>query len=206
MKDTPTLRKLSIAISWILHPCLLPLYLVAILFTFTAFAHYPTNVRIYIFWVVFLYTAIIPALSFGMLRTLKHLTDYRIGRYRERILPLLIGTICYILCAITISKIPSAIFIRKMVIAAALCEFFCLLVSLRYKVSLHLTGMGALTAIFIVLNIIGVGEMFPPLLGAILCAGLLASAHLYLGRHNPIQLFVGFGGGFTLAFFALLLL
>ncbi len=206
MKDTPLLRNLAIAISWLLHPCLLPIYLVAVLLAFTAFAHYSGNVRIYIFWVVLLYAAIIPALSFGMLRSLGGMADYRIGRYRQRIVPLLIGAICYVLCAITIAKIPSAIFIRKVMIAAALCEFFCLLISLRYKISQHLTGMGALTAVFIVLNIIGVGRMFAPLLGVILGTGLLASALLYLGRHKPIQLLAGFGSGFILAFIALLLL
>ncbi len=206
MKDTPLLRNLAIAISWILHPYLLPIYLVTLLLVFTAFAHYSANIRIYIFWVVLLYTAIIPALSFGMLRSLRTRIDFRIGRYRQQVLPLLIGAICYILCAITIAKIPSAIFIRKVMIAAALCEFLCLLLSPRYKIDRHLMGMGALTAVFVVLNIIGVGEMFAALLGGILCTGLLASAHLYLGRHNPAQLLIGYSCGFILAFIALLLL
>ncbi len=203
---TPSLRNLSIAISWVLHPCLLPIYLVALLFVFTAFAHYSANIRIYISGVVLLYTIIIPVLSLRMLRSLRTRIDFRIGRYRQQVLPLLIGVICYTLCAVTIAKIPSAIFIRKVMIAAALCQSLCLLISSRYKIDRHLMGMGALTAVFIVLNIIGVGEMFAALLGGILCTGLLASAHLYLGRHNPAQLLVGFVSGFILAFIALLLL
>mgnify|MGYP006896734914 FL=1 len=61
---------------------------------------------------------------------------------RERLLPLLIGAVCYVLCALTLSKIPSAIFLRKFMVAAACCELLCFVVSLRWKISLHLTGMG----------------------------------------------------------------
>ncbi|MFR6634381.1 MAG: hypothetical protein ACLUQ6_05105 [Alistipes onderdonkii] len=47
------------------------------------------------------------------------------------------------LCAITIAKIPSAIFLRKFMIAAACCEVLCFVVSFYWKISLHLTAMGA---------------------------------------------------------------
>ncbi len=198
--------KISHAISWVLHPFLLPLYLLAILLTQTVFAEYATPVKLYLSWVVVLYAILIPVLSLGVLRSLGRISDYRIDNRRERLIPLLIGAICYLLCALTIAKIPSAIFLRKFMLAACCCEAMCLVVSLNWKISLHLTGMGAAVALLVVMNIVGVGNMMIPLMVTILCAGTLASARLYLGCHNPLQVASGFCGGFVVAVLAVLFL
>ena len=180
-------KKIATGISWVLHPFLLPVYLMAVLLTMTAFSHYPPNVKFYLLWVVALYAIVIPLLSLGVLRSLGRISDYRIDDRRERFLPLLVGAVCYVLCAITIAKIPSAIFLRKFMVAAACCEVLCLVVSFYWKISLHLTGMGAVVALLVVMNVVGVGNMLVPLMVAILCAGALASARLYLGCHNGWQ-------------------
>ena len=118
-------KKLSNGISWVLHPFLLPLYLIVVLLTLTVFAHYPANVKFYLLWVVVLYAMIIPLLALGVLRSLGRISDFKVDNRRERLLPLLVGAVCYVLCAITIAKIPSAIFLRKFMIAAACCEVLC---------------------------------------------------------------------------------
>ena len=172
-------KKIATGISWVLHPFLLPVYLMAVLLTMTAFSHYPPNVKFYLLWVVALYAIVIP---------------------------LLVGAVCYVLCAITIAKIPSAIFLRKFMVAAACCEVLCLVVSFYWKISLHLTGMGAVVALLVVMNVVGVGNMLVPLMVAILCAGALASARLYLGCHNGWQVLAGFCGGFAVSVLAVLFL
>ncbi len=199
-------RKLSNTLSWVLHPFLQPVYLMTVLLTMTTFARYTPQMKFYLMWVVALYAIIIPVLTLGVLRSLGRITDFRVDDRRERLLPLLIGTVCYVLCAITFAKIPSAIFLRKFMIAAACCEMLCFVVSLRWKISLHLTGMGAVVALLVVMNIIGVGNMLVPLLIAILCAGALASARLYLGCHNGAQVLAGFCGGFAVSLLAVLFL
>lgn len=199
-------KKIATALSWVLHPFLLPVYLMTVMLTMTTFALYPSNVKFYLLWVVALYAIIIPVLSLGVLRSLGRISDYRIDDRRERLMPLMIGAICYVLCAITIAKIPSAIFLRKFMIAAACCEVLCLVVSLRWKISLHLTGMGAAVALLVVMNVVGVGNMLVPLMVTILGAGALASARLYLGCHNGRQVLAGFCGGFAVSVLAVLFL
>ena len=199
-------NKLSTGLSWALHPFLLPIYLIAVLLTMTAFARYPSNVKFYLLWVVVLYAVIIPVLSLGVLRSLGRISDYRVDDRRERLLPLLVGAVCYVLCAVTVAKIPSAVFLRKFMLAAACCEILCLVVSFRWKISLHLTGMGAVVALLVVMNVVGVGNMMVPLMVAILCAGALASARLYLGCHNGRQVLAGFCGGFAVSVLAVLFL
>jgi len=91
-------------------------------------------------------------------------------------------------------------------LAAACCELLCLGVSFYWKISLHLTGMGAVVALLVVMNVVGVGNMMVPLVAAVLCAGALASARLYLGCHNGRQVLAGFCGGFTVSVLAVLFL
>ena len=198
--------KLSNGISWVLHPFVLPVYMIVLLLTATTFALYPANVKFYLLWVVVLYAVIIPVLALGVLRSLGRISDFRVDDRRERLLPLLVGAVCYVLCAVTISKIPSVVFLRKFMVAAACCEAMCFAVSLRWKISLHLTGMGAAVALLVVMNIAGVGHMLLPLTIALLGAGALASARLYLGCHNGRQVLAGFGGGFVVATLAMLFL
>lgn len=205
MKKTCYTR-LAHGISWLLHPFLQPLYLMTLLLTCTIFAGYPVRMKLYLWGVVILYTMLIPALALGVLRRLGRLSDFRVDKRDERILPLLIGAVCYLLCALTIGKIASAVFLRKFMVAGACCELMCLLVSMRWKISLHLSGMGTLTALLVVLNIIGVGHMIAPLAVAILASGALASARLYLGCHNPLQIAAGYCGGFVVATLAMLFL
>lgn len=199
-------QKLAKTISWALHPFVLPIYVVAVLLTLTVFAYYPANVKLYLVWVVVLYAMLIPVLALGVLRSLGWISDYKVDLRRERIIPLAVGAICYILCALTIAKIPSVDFVRKFMVAAACCELLCLFVSFYWKISLHLTGMGAVVALFVIMNLVGVGNMMIPLMVALLLAGALASARLYLGCHNGAQVLAGFGGGFCIAALALLYL
>lgn len=202
--NNPTYIKLSNGISWVLHPFALPIYTILLLLFCTTFALYPANFKIYILWVVVLYALIIPVLGVLVLRSLGKISDYKINVRNERFWPLLIGAVCYILCAITISKIPSAIFLRKFMIAAASCEIMCLVVSMYWKISLHMTAVGAIIALLVVMNVAGVGALMIPLMVAIICAGALASARLYLGCHNGTQVIAGFCGGFIVATLAVL--
>lgn len=206
MSNERTYRKIARGLSWGLHPFLLPVYLLGVLLTLTVFAHYPFNVKFYLSWVVVLYAVVIPLVGLGVLRSLGRISGFALDDRRERLLPLLIGTICYVLCALTVARIPSATFLRKFMLAAAACEGMCFVVSYYWKISLHLTGMGAVVALLVVMNVAGVGNMMLPLMTAILCAGALASARLYLGCHNGAQVLAGFCGGFTVASLAVLFL
>jgi uncharacterized membrane protein len=59
--------------------------------------------------------------------------------------------------------------------------------------------MGAAVALFAMLNILGEVSLFWVLLGTIICAGMLASTRLYMGRNRSRQLFIGFVCGFLIS-------
>ena len=156
-------------------------------------------------WVVLLYTLAIPALSIAVLKKTGRLQSWHLDSQSDRVVPLVIGTVCYILCAVTIGRIVSAEILRRMMLAGACCEMMCLAVNYHWKISLHMTAIGGCTAVLTVLCFI-TGHLTGMLALAVVLSGLLAAARLYLGKHNPLQVAAGYAGGFAVTVLALLLL
>ena len=193
-RSLPT--RLSRAVSVVLHPLVMPLYVILLLVAGpTQLSYFPASVKFYLLWVTVLYTAVIPLLSVGLLRSVGRISSLAIDDRRERILPLAIGIVCYLLCAATVARIPSAMIVRKFMLAGACCELFCLAVTFYWKISLHLAAQGAAAALLVLLTFGNAGNLTGALAVAVLAAGALASARLWLGCHTIRQVAAGYVGG-----------
>ncbi|MBE6221417.1 MAG: hypothetical protein E7127_07295 [Rikenellaceae bacterium] len=194
------LKRLSKILSAVFHPSFVPIYLVALLlFADSVYDMFPLRIKFYLLWVVALYALVIPFVGRALLKRADKWGGGKIKHLRSKAIPLLIGTCCYLLCAITLMKSPSLIMFRKIALAAAMSELFCLLTLPFWRASLHMTAMGAATAALVTLNIIGAQNMFWVMMASIIITGMLASARLYLGRNNGIQILAGFIGGFAVS-------
>lgn len=199
--------RLSRALSWLLHPFVVPLYVLGFMLLTDGFlSRLPASIKSYLAWIVVLYAAIVPMLSIAFMRGLGLLKNFGLHSQRSRLLPLLVGAISYVLCAITLSDVAVATIIRKFVLAAACCEVLALIVTPFWKISLHLICMGGVTAVFTLLSVAGAGQHFWALVATILLSGALASARLHLGAHNPSQIAVGYFGGLVVAMLAMIYL
>lgn len=194
-------------VSLVLHPMLVPIYVVALmLFTKTIYAYYPMRLKIYLMWVFGLYSTILPMLAIALVKRLQRLRGGEIPQRYRRATVMAVAAICFMLCAISMMKAPSLVMFRKIAVAAVLCNLFCLGTSFFTRISTHLTAMGAAVALFVMLNIAGEQAMFWTLIGTLLVAGALASVRLYMGRHRSLQLLAGFIGGFMMCILSLLYL
>lgn len=205
--DSSWQTRLSRALSWLLHPFVVPLYVLGFMLLTDGFLlRLPASIKSYLAWIVVLYAAIVPMLSIAFMRGLGLLKNFGLHSQRSRLLPLLVGAISYVLCAITLSDVAVATIIRKFVLAAACCEVLALIVTPFWKISLHLICMGGVTAVFTLLSVAGAGQHFWALVATILLSGALASARLHLGAHNPSQIAVGYFGGLVVAMLAMIYL
>ena len=205
--DSSWQTRLSRALSWVLHPFVVPLYVMAFMLLTDGFlSRLPVSVKNYLAWVVMLYAAIVPMLSIGFMRALGLLKDLGLHSQRSRLLPLFVGVVSYLLCAVTLSDVAVAMIVRKFVVAAACCEVLALVVTPFWKISLHLICMGGVTAMFTLLRVAGAGQHFWALVVSILLSGALASARLHLGSHNPWQVTAGYFGGLAVAMLAMIYL
>ena len=199
------MKTLARALSLLLHPLLIPtLVTLLLLYGPTFYALWPPSIKIYLLWIVALFTMVVPALFVLFLRTSGRLPDLWLSERRERMLPLFIGMIFALLCILVVRKLPDAVLLRRLLVATAACEAFCLVVTVRWKISLHLTSMGGVTALLMVMAMAELGRLIIPLYAAVALSGLLAAARLYLGSHNGLQIFVGYVAGFVITLLALL--
>lgn len=202
----PLLRQTAQLLSYLLHPFVVPLYLLLVLlFSRSIYAYFPLGVKGYLVGMGILFCWVIPGLSLLLMRHFGLLDNLQIQERRERILPLLIGATSYLACALIFARVPSLMLMSKMMMGASGCALLTMLTTLKWKISLHLTCLGGATALMAILTIGEVLQLLQPLLAAILCSGLLASARLYLGCHNGYQILAGYTGGFLIMSLSLLL-
>lgn len=194
------LNKTAKILSVALHPFLIPIYImVLLLFTNTVHSYYPWKIKVYLLWNITLYSTVLPVLTLELLKRFRRLRNKRLSKREYTIIALLVGAICYVLCAITMMNVASLAIFRKIAMAGMMCNIFCLAALPFGRISPHLTAMGAAVALFTMLNILGEISLFWILLGTILCAGIIASARLYMGRNRSRQLFIGFVSGFLIS-------
>ena len=171
--------RLSKAVSVVLHPFLVPLYMVSLLLLAgTVYSLYPLKVKIYLIWVTLLFTTIIPVLVIALLKSYRKIGDADLSDRKERFIPLLAMIACYTLCAVAIARIPSAQMLSRFMFAGACCVAVCLFVSFYWKISLHMTALGAAVAFIVLINIASGGGLFAAFIAALLAAGALGSARL----------------------------
>ncbi len=207
-------RKLSIAISVLMHPLLMPTLLFALLFYYAPVITHPINLKTanYLLLAVFITTFLLPMISITALRfsdfmTKDKLTALSIPHRQDRILPFFFTSLFYI--------ITTFMFFTKfrvnqvMVIVLAAATLIIILVSaitFFIKVSAHSASVGALIGF-----LLGLGFKYPhermvwPLLLALLLGGMVMSARLYLDTHRPIDILIGSLLGFTMSLGSILL-
>jgi len=148
-------------------------------------------------FVVVIATVILPLLSvFIMLRFGKISSLYMDDR-RERNWPLLQSAIIYA-AAFYVLKDKAPVFIPLFILGAISAMVIAMLINLRWKISLHMIGMGGLCGGFAALFLIAQEGNPLYLAAAFLLAGMLGTARLLLNAHTPMQILAGFLLGFVL--------
>jgi len=168
-------------ISIIFHPLFMPVYGMLILFyisgTFLSFL--PVMVKFYI--------------------SQKVIKSIHMDTSRERIIPLTMNSIFFYLGFYLLNKLQVPDLIKMYVFASFSVGVVTLLVSLKWKISIHMIGIGGLTgAILSISWHLGV-DMKGVWMGLILCGGLIGFARLELNKHTPVQVYSGFFIGLIVA-------
>jgi hypothetical protein len=204
------MRTPSQVVSVILHPLAMPTFgLLCYYSVFPMIAHFSdSDLFIQIFVRILLFTLLLPLISVLFMMRFGKVSTIFIEDKRERSWPLLMASAIYLFtyCFILNSpRVPA--FIQLFVLGAACAMLLALLINLRWKISLHMIGIGGLcgglTVIYYYLQ-----EGNPLWLGVwFMLAGILGTARLIVNAHTPLQVLAGFVLGFAaeflLAFFVI---
>lgn len=203
MRGAKALTTISNILSAVFSPLLVPTYAYAIAMWTTRLSVLPERTRLISSLIVFGLTALIPfSIILFMIR--KGLaTGPALESRDDRPIPYSVTIICYLFTAWCVWLLPH--WIPMFFIAAAVAAFLNVLINIKWKISAHATSMGGLCAAMVFIGITSQSSVIflPWICGIILLSGAVCSARLFLKRHTPAQVYVGWSLGFAVTIFSL---
>lgn len=199
------MKLLSHLLSWVFLPLFMPLFgLLIAMYVPSSPESLVSNDSLYLMveqnkWVVlfmfFVFSTVAPGLSFVILRALNVITTIDMESKRERLIPMLIMlAYCLLLYFLFLVKAHNNI-LPKYVYALPLAGVFVTasftLINRWIKISLHAGGAGILSGFIFAYSIEQAQFQFWTIIFVILASGLTIMARLFLRKHTPTEVYVG---------------
>mgnify|MGYP004555319205 CR=1 FL=1 len=192
-------------ISAIFSPLLIPTYAVAVAMWITPLNTTPENVRFIACMFVLFITGGIPMAMLLTLLRLGRITDIDISDRRQRTLPTLLISLCYVAAGIYMWRISAPWWMIMFFAAAFVVAMVCIVISRRWKVSCHSTAIGGVLGMVIWLVLSGLTDIdpMPWVTGMVIMAGIVGTARVILGAHDTMQVLAGWILGAVITYFIL---
>ena len=138
------------------------------------------------------FSLILPLLSVFILLLTKKIDSLEMPKKEERFLPILFASIWMILGFYFMKEIFSyAPIMKSIYLGAIYVMLISLLITKKWKISLHMLAIGGATGVFIMLEFL-FGQNLMLLLITILISGILGYSRLSLKAHSLNQIYAGF--------------
>lgn len=189
--------KLAKTISVILHPFLIPVYgLVIIFIAPTLYYYIPFEVKKLLILIVLVNNVLLPLALMPFFVHRNIVSSWVMKEQKERVMPLIISTILFIVTTYITFRFPVPNFLKSYFLALAFLSLLATLINFRWKISLHSIGAGLIIALVLILSFKMSTPLLQYLIPSILAGALVLSSRLKLDFHNPGQVWSGFMTGF----------
>ena len=185
--------KISKILSYILHPIFMPLIVIWILLNYVeyfqlVFSNYTKPLYI----IIAVFTLILPLISSVLFVIFKKVESLEMRTKEERNGPIFVSIMIMIIGYPFFKSISQlSPYLTSVYLSSVFILIIAFLITKRWKISLHMLGIGGATGSFIALNYIFGGFFFWVILFLFL-SGLLAFARLNQKAHNRSQVYAGF--------------
>ena len=195
------MSKVAHVLSLLLHPVWMPT--LALLTAFRTDPHltfaFSERGQWMIIGMVFVMTALFPVSSMFMLWRSGAVGELAMPVRKERTVPFLLTLIYFCMAYYLLRRTPNHPATLALFSGIILSLVAVLLINLRWKISLHTTGIGGLMGMCLALWLLhGAQAWYLPLL--FLLAGALGTARLLVTDHTPAQIYAGAALGVVATF------
>ena len=185
-------------ISGLVHPMLMPLYGIYLIFHSNTFLDFtPLTLVKAVYMIVFITTILLPLSCLPLLKSYSLISSYSLTERKDRMIPLGVAILSYSLGFYLLLKLPGANVFVRLQLASIVSLVLLLIISYWWKISLHMAGIGGLCALIFTFSIRFSTSLRSMFMIAILAAGFLAFSRLKLEVHKPTQIYAGFLLGFV---------
>lgn len=186
------MRKILPLFSYLFHPIFVPV-LGAFAWLYWGDSYFAAIQKSLIILQIVIITILIPISFFYLLKTLGKIDSVMVSDLSQRKIPLIIQMVLVVILlrqSITIDRIPELFFF----FAGGLVSSFIilLLLFLRFKSSIHMTGISTLTVFVVGLSLHYRINLLYPIAVLICLNGLIAASRLEMKAHTSTELVMGF--------------
>ncbi|WP_288241933.1 hypothetical protein [uncultured Bacteroides sp.] len=190
-----TLIRTARVISAVFTPFSIPFLAFLILFLFSYLRIMPIQYKLIVLGVVYCFTILMPTLTIFLFRKINGFSPEDLGERKRRFMPFLLTITSYVFCLVMMHRLNIPWYMTGIILAALIMMVICIIVNLKWKLSEHMAGVGA---------IVGGLVSFSALFGYnpiwwlclfILIAGVLGTARIILQHHTLGEVLVGFAVG-----------
>ncbi|MGN0048079.1 MAG: hypothetical protein ACI37U_04205 [Bacteroides sp.] len=190
-----TLLRTAKVVSAVFTPFSIPFVAFLILFIFSYLRIMPLKYKLIVLGVVYCFTIMMPTLTIFLFRKINGLSPSELAERKRRYVPFLLTIISYLFCLFMMHRLNIPWYMTGIILAALLMMVICVILNLRWKLSEHMAGAGA---------VIGGLVAFSALFGYnpvwwlclfILIAGVLGTSRITLQHHTTGEVMGGFAVG-----------
>ena len=190
-----TLIRTAKVISAVFTPFSIPFLAFLILFIFSYLRIMPIQYKLIVLGVVYCFTILMPTLTIFLFRKINGFSPDELAERKRRYMPFMLTIISYVFCLLMMRRLNIPWYMTGIILAALVMMVICVVVNLKWKLSEHMAGAGA---------VIGGLVAFSALFGYnpvwwlcvfILVAGVLGTARIILQHHTLGEVMGGFTVG-----------
>ncbi len=188
------LRSVALVISVVFQPLLMPaLVYGVVLFVVPEASSIPEEFKYRIFFLIVMATLLIPMISIIGLRLSGLVSSLHMPELKDRKIPFLITSAYFVMTAWFLYQQQEVDPILWKVMAVICVAVVSLTgITFFWKMSAHMTGLGGLLAVVLVLGSqFQTFQVLYPLLGALILCGVVGSSRLFLQAHRPSEIYAG---------------
>ncbi len=191
-------KKIASILSTLLHPMLMPTIGLLVIFSTKSHVTFlPYEYRRLVTIIVLISTCILPLSVIPIFIQTKIIKSIHMDSARERIFPLLVTGLFFLLGYYFLKKFQLPAFIPLFVLGTLVALIISLSISFFWKISIHMVGIGGIIGALISLSLKYGVNINLWLLLFIGIAGIIGTCRLILNAHNLNQIYSGLAIGIT---------
>ena len=176
------------------HPLIMPTLSYFVLFQLNTFVSFAVSAEAkrFIMVIVFINTAVLPALAIWIMKKTGYVTDYMLSERSERLLPLFLASALFFITHYMLRQVSLPSLVNFYMISATLLVLLTLIISFVWKISIHMVALGGFSGFLIITSLFLRLDIAWLIAAAFLVSGITGSARLVLKAHTPAQVYVGY--------------
>lgn len=199
------MKKIAQILSYLFHPIFMPLVGFYIIFNSGIYeSGLSLEYKKYAYLVNSLFTIFLPLALVSLLLYMKQIQTVQLNERRQRRMPLLLTSISLFSLYLVLHRVFPVPVIEGFSLAVFMVVLILLFITFRFKISLHLSALGGICGLILVISVFYHRDLFFFLSISLLISGLVASSRLLLKAHNLKEIFSGYFVGFFVTFLIVL--